>query len=72
MFRFGDAFSTVMHVMLRKSMNVYQDLAHVLLDLGSILISVFRFSSTVMRRSNASVSTRHHSPMSSGFTRHDR
>ncbi|OIT37657.1 hypothetical protein A4A49_21077 [Nicotiana attenuata] len=72
MIRFGDAMTVVMHVMLRKSMSIYEELAYVLGDLVWILNSMVRFSGMFVHRRSSSVSARHYSPMSSMRVRPDR
>lgn len=72
MIRFGDAMSIVMHVMLRKSISIYEELAYVLGDILWILNSIVRFSGMfVLPRSN-SMTSRHYSHMSSMVVRPDR
>ncbi|KAK4342644.1 hypothetical protein RND71_038460 [Anisodus tanguticus] len=72
MIRFGDAMTIVMHVMLRKSMSIYDELAYVLGDIFWILNSVVRFSGMFVSRRSNSISSRHYSPMSSMLVRPDR
>ncbi|CAN4106181.1 unnamed protein product [Withania somnifera] len=73
MIRFGDAMKIVMHVMLRKSMSIYEELAYVLGDILWILNSIARFSGMfIVRRSSSPLSSRHYSPMSSMLVRPDR
>lgn len=59
----------VMHVMLRKSMSVYRELAFMVVNVVSLVSSIVRFSALLSAQSGA-VST-HHSPSSSMFLRHN-
>lgn len=62
----------LMYVVMRKNIQIFNEVAALLVDFVSVLTSTVQFSGLLFRRTTTRVSSRYSSPMSSMIARHDR